>query len=89
MIPPKPLCLAQSGLIQCSCAGKPDRNECVDSRYFWIAAETVANAATDQDRKGIIAPIAMTRGNAYAQDVRQAAWQLMQEAKQGDLLAAA
>ena len=56
---------------------------------FWCAAESIAKAKDDAGRKDILAVIARTKGHTVAQELRSAAWQLMQEAKQGDLLACA
>lgn len=88
-LPARPPCFGQYGRLHCPCSDKPDRIACASARMFWCTAETIARLKDNAGRTDTLALIARTRGHTAAQDLRSAAWELMQEAKQGDLLACA
>ena len=78
VIPPRPSCYGQTGRLACPCNGAP---KCIESRYFWIAALTVADMKCNADRREYLAQVASTKGHGTSRLVRAAAIQIIDERK--------
>lgn len=76
-LPAKPACMNRWGVIQCE---RKCDVRCLSSRYFWNAALHIAQMPTHRDRWDYIATVATTRGQPVANQLRDAAKQLMEAA---------
>ena len=81
-LPPRPACFGQMGPITCPCSTRnaQERNDCIASRYLWIAAQVVAKLASDRARQDYVNLVGSIRGPIAAAQLKAAAKELMQEA---------
>ena len=80
-VPARPECFGQMGPITCPCSAwnTRERNDCIASRYLWIAAQTVADLATNRARQDYVDLVGSIRGSAAAAALKAAAKELMAE----------
>jgi hypothetical protein len=77
-LPRRPSCFPREGKIKCALTCDSD---CVRARQFWLAAKTCAEMPTDAARRSYIGMVSTTKGMQVAAQIRQAAWQLIREAR--------
>jgi phage-related baseplate assembly protein len=85
-----PSCAGQMGNLHCDCyrLPQPKQAACSVARYQRMWAETLAGMKSDAERRQTLETLSI-KSKPFADVVRAKAWELMQQGRQGDLLAAA
>lgn len=77
ILPPKPPCWPQMGIIKCSPRCDLD---CAAARQFWARCQLIADMESNPMRTKVIGELTKTHGASLAQRIRLGAHQLIKEA---------